>query len=147
MSDVIQKIQLKRGAKNVLDLVLKNSNRPASGEPIYELDTGKLKIGDGIHDYADLAYFVSIASTQKLVYNSIFEFPPVGNEGTLYIVNNGNSYVWDAQKKRYKVLFLDNRQFYELILNDKGEIIGAERQIDAGSATADYNIENFTYTK
>ena len=147
MSDVIQKIQLKRGAKNILELVLKNSNRPASGEPIYELDTGKLKIGDGIHDYADLAYFGSIASTQKLVYNNIFEFPPVGEEGTLYIVNNGNSYVWDAQKKRYKVLFLDKRQFYELILNDDGEIIGAERQIDAGSATADYNIENFTYTK
>ena len=147
MSDVIQKIQLKRGTKNVLDLVLKDSNRPAAGEPIYELDTGRLKIGDGIHDYAKLAYFGSIASTQKLVYNNIFEFPPVGNEGTLYIVNNGNSYVWDAQKKRYKVLFLDNRQFYELILNDDGEIIGAERQIDAGSATADYNIENFTYTK
>ena len=147
MSDVIQKIQLKRGTKNVLDLVLKNSNRPASGEPIYELDTGMLKIGDGIKDYADLAYFGSIASTQKLVYNSIFEFPTVGNEGTLYIVNNGNSYVWDSQKKRYKVLFLDNRQFYELILNDDGEIIGAERQIDAGSATADYNIENFVYTK
>ena len=141
MSDVIQKIQLKRGVKNTLELVLKNSNRPASGEPIYELDTGKLKIGDGIHDYADLAYF-----GKKLVYNNIFEFPTVGDEGTLYIVNNGNSYVWDAQKKRYKVLFLDNRQFYELILNDDGEIIGAERQIDAGSATADYNIENFTYT-
>ena len=147
MSDVIQKIQLKRGTKEILKLVLKDSNRPASGEPIYELDTGRLKIGDGIHDYVDLAYFGSIASTQKLVYNSIFEFPTVGNEGTLYIVNNGNSYVWDSQKKRYKVLFLDNRQFYELILNDDGEIIGAERQIDAGSATADYNIENFTYTK
>ena len=147
MSDVIQKIQLKRGTKNVLDLVLKDSNRPASGEPIYELDTGKLKIGDGIHDYEKLAYFGSIASTQKVVYNGIFEFPTVGNEGTLYIVNNGNSYVWDSQKKRYKVLFLDNRQFYELILNDDGEIIGAERQIDAGSATADYNIENFVYTK
>ena len=139
MSDVIQKIQLKRGTKNILELVLKNSNRPASGEPIYELDTGKLKIGDGIHDYADLAYF-----GKKLVYNNIFEFPTVGDEGTLYIVNNGNSYIWDAQNKRYKVLFLDNRQFYELILNDDGEIIGAERQIDAGSATADYNIENFT---
>ena len=147
MSDVIQKIQLKRGTKEILKLVLKDSNRPASGEPIYELDTGMLKIGDGIKDYADLAYFGSIASTQKLVYNSIFEFPTVGDENTLYIVNNGNSYVWDAQKKRYKVLFLDNRQFYELILNDDGEIIGAERQIDAGSATADYNIENFTYTK
>ena len=142
MSDVIQKIQLKRGAKNILELVLKNSNRPASGEPIYELDTGKLKIGDGIHDYADLAYF-----GKKLVYNNIFEFPTVGDEGTLYIVNNGNSYIWDAQNKRYKVLFLDNRQFYGLILNDEGEIIGAERQIDAGSANADYNIENFTYTK
>ena len=142
MSDIIQKIQLKRGTKNILELVLKNSNRPASGEPIYELDTGRLKIGDGIKDYADLAYF-----GKKLVYNNIFEFPTVGEEGTLYIVNNGNSYIWDAQNKRYKVLFLDNRQFYGLILNDEGEIIGAERQIDAGSATADYNIKNFTYTK
>ena len=55
--------------------------------------------------------------------------------------------MFEMHKRRYKVLFLDNRQFYELILNDDGEIIGAERQIDAGSATADYNIENFTYTK
>ena len=93
MSDVIQKIQLKRGTKEILKLVLKDSNRPASGEPIYELDTGMLKIGDGIHDYEKLAYFGSIASTQKLVYNSIFEFPTVGDENTLYIVNNGNSYV------------------------------------------------------
>lgn len=93
MSDVIQKIQLKRGAEKTLKLVLKNSNRPASGEPIYELDTGRLKIGDGIHDYADLAYFGNLASTQKLVYNSIFEFPTVGDESTLYIVNNGNSYI------------------------------------------------------
>ena len=93
MSDVIQKIQLKRGTQNILKLVLKDSNRPASGEPIYELDTGKLKIGDGIHDYEKLAYFGSIASTQKLVYNNIFEFPTVGDENTLYIVNNGNSYV------------------------------------------------------
>ena len=93
MSDIIQKIQLKRGTQNILKLVLKDSNRPASGEPIYELDTGKLKVGDGIHDYAKLAYFGSIASTQKLVYNNIFEFPTVGDENTLYIVNNGNSYV------------------------------------------------------
>lgn len=52
----IQVIQLKRGAKLDLERLLVNERRPAPGEPIFESDNNKLKIGDGIHNYADLPY-------------------------------------------------------------------------------------------
>lgn len=31
--------------------------RPAEGEPIFERDTGKFKIGDGVRRYNDLPYY------------------------------------------------------------------------------------------
>lgn len=148
MANTIQKIQLKRGAKNVLEAVLKDKLCPALGEPIYEVDTKQLKIGDGIHDYKDLSYYGNTGgSVQQLVFDNIYSLPTTGSAGTIYIVSDGNSYIWDSAKLRYKALFLDNRQFYSLSLNESGEIIGAERQIDAGNATANYEIENFIINK
>ena len=55
----IDVIQLKRGLKNDLIRVLRGVNKPKEGEPIYEMDTKKLKIGDGINNYEDLEYFSS----------------------------------------------------------------------------------------
>jgi len=77
MSNIqVKTVQLKRGNKDVLISVLKGINKPADGEPIWEVDTGKLKFGDGIHDYGDLDYFrtgdIEIEGAldgQILVYN------------------------------------------------------------------------------
>jgi hypothetical protein len=54
----IKTIQFKRGKKEILEekLVVDKLGVPADGEPIYETDTGKLKIGDGETAYIDLAY-------------------------------------------------------------------------------------------
>lgn len=57
-SQKIKNIQFKRGRKAALEskLTSANSSILKAGEPAFESDTGKLKIGDGIHDYLDLPY-------------------------------------------------------------------------------------------
>ena len=72
----IEVIQLKRGNKKTLEAVLRGERKPADGEPIFEIDTGKLKFGDGQHNYDELEYFkakdIEIAGSldgQILIYN------------------------------------------------------------------------------
>ena len=72
----IEVIQLKRGNKDALEAVLRGERKPADGEPIFEIDTGKLKFGDGQHNYDELEYFkakdIEIAESlngQILIYN------------------------------------------------------------------------------
>ena len=72
----IEVIQLKRGNKETLETVLRGERKPADGEPIFEIDTGKLKFGDGQRDYKDLDYFgahnIEITGSldgQILIYN------------------------------------------------------------------------------
>lgn len=72
----IEVIQLKRGNKATLETVLRGERKPADGEPIFEIDTGKLKFGDGQRDYVDLEYFgaddIEITGSldgQILIYN------------------------------------------------------------------------------
>ena len=72
----IEVIQLKRGNKATLEAVLCGETKPSDGEPIFETDTGKLKFGDGQHNYIDLEYFrtgdveiVGSLDGQILIYN------------------------------------------------------------------------------
>ena len=72
----IEVVQLKRGNKAALEAVLRGERKPADGEPIFEIDTGKLKFGDGQHNYDELGYFgahnIEIAESlngQILIYN------------------------------------------------------------------------------
>ena len=72
----IEVVQLKRGNKAALEAVLRGERKPADGEPIFEIDTGKLKFGDGQHNYDELEYFkakdIEIAESlngQILIYN------------------------------------------------------------------------------
>lgn len=59
---IISSLQFKRGAKVDLERILVGEKRPTAGEPIWELDTNKLKIGDGLHDYAELPYLAGEAT-------------------------------------------------------------------------------------
>ena len=72
----IEVVQLKRGNKATLEAVLRGERKPADGEPIFEIDTGRLKFGDGQRDYIDLKYFgaddIEITGSldgQILIYN------------------------------------------------------------------------------
>ena len=55
-NDTIRLLQLKRGAKNALETILKGDKKPLAGVPIWESDTCKLKVGNGIDDYVNLPY-------------------------------------------------------------------------------------------
>ncbi len=72
----IEVVQLKRGNRAALEAVLRGERKPADGEPVFESDTGKLKFGDGQHNYIDLEYFgtgdieiVGSLDGQILIYN------------------------------------------------------------------------------
>ena len=75
MSSIIQSIQFKRGNRRSLEAVLRGDKRPLSGEPIWEIDSGKLKIGDGKRDYVDLPYISGSADGESdLVLNGYYSF-------------------------------------------------------------------------
>lgn len=65
MSNTIKSIQFKRGTKTALISNLKGDNKPLRGEPIWETDTNKLKIGDGEKDYEDLPYVAGDGSSSS----------------------------------------------------------------------------------
>lgn len=76
MAEVISTLQLKRGTKENLIRYLRGQRRPLAGEPILEIDTNRLKFGDGVLDYEWLPYFQDAQfeikdplSGQILVYN------------------------------------------------------------------------------
>lgn len=79
----IKTIQFKRGLKTVLETKLTEAvlGIPLAGEPIFETDTGKLKIGDGIRPYAELPY-ISGGSVEGIP-NFIIQ-DPLSNQVLLY---------------------------------------------------------------
>jgi hypothetical protein len=80
----IKNIQFKRGKKAVLEekLVEGILGVPKSGEPIYETDTKKLKIGDGSTSYRDLPYFGG--DTTNLDLSTFIIQDPLTNQILLY---------------------------------------------------------------
>ena len=80
----IKNIQFKRGKKAILEakLVSELLGVPNDGEPIYESDTRKLKIGDGVTAYRDLPYFGGEGS-DVAIPNFIIQ-DPLDNQILLY---------------------------------------------------------------
>lgn len=66
-NNTIKSIQFKRGTKLALETVLIGEKKPLAGEPCWENDTNKLKIGDGVHNYGDLPYLTDGSSTYGVV--------------------------------------------------------------------------------
>ena len=117
---VIKSIQFKRGTKIRLEAVLVGDNKPLQGEPIYESDTGKFKIGDGVHGYAELPYIGNgSAPMNQIFFGTHYEFPAIGEEDKLYVAKDEhNSYIWE------------NNKYIILSVN--------QHEIDAGGADAQY---------
>ena len=80
----IKTIQFKRGLKDSLEakLTAEVLGIPLAGEPIFEMDTGKLKIGDGLHSYKDLPYLQG-SSVDENLPNFIIQ-DPLSNQVLLY---------------------------------------------------------------
>ena len=89
-------IQLKRGKAATwlaLDPVL------AYGEPGFEGDTGRLKIGDGVTKWSQLKYF---GESDYIIAKTRFGFPSIGRADVLYQAVEENAiYQWDTQSLTY----------------------------------------------
>lgn len=94
------KIQLRRDTASNWTT---NNPTPASGEPCFETDTGKFKIGDGATAYNNLAYqgesggstpnnMVTTDTEQTIKGKKTFSRPDSSNEGlNISLMNSGNS--------------------------------------------------------
>lgn len=121
----ISTIQFKRGKKEALEKALVGNNILLSGEPVFETDTNKFKIGDGKSEYKDLPYVSDSVQSGNLFFaETMYEFPKVGEENKLYIATSeSNTYFW---KNGYILAGLDSRE------------------IDAGGADADESYNRGT---
>ena len=92
----ISTIQFKRGKKEALERALVGKNILLSGEPVFEIDTNKFKIGDGKSEYKDLPYVSESVQLDNLFFaNTVYEFPKTGEDGKLYIATaENNTYFW-----------------------------------------------------
>lgn len=85
-----QVIKLKRGLKARLEATLIGANKPKRGEPIWEIDTNKLKIGDGINDYVDLPYVQGDTHSHA-------------NKSELDLIQSGDVAKWNAKQNAISV--------------------------------------------
>ena len=100
MAEVIKMTyQLRRGTSATW-----KTNNPLllAGEPGYELDTHKVKIGDGTSYWKDLPY---IGEHNIVSYATHTEFPSVGNVNYLYKANDEDMlYCWDDKEADYVII-------------------------------------------
>lgn len=79
------------------------------GEPGFEYDTGKLKIGDGFTPWASLPYInidISNQGQEEMVTVSAYDqLPTIGDENKLYrVVEDKLLYQWNFHKGIYESL-------------------------------------------
>ncbi len=77
------------------------------GEPSFVVDTGGIKIGDGVTPWNDLQYQSGSEIVEKSVISrdTIADFPSVGNENLIYKANKeGILYQWNEEKLAYEQL-------------------------------------------
>lgn len=92
-------IQLKRGDAEKwreLNPIL------ARGEPGYEIDTNRLKIGDGKTPWRNLKYF-----GEDNVFNAEthYDFPSIGRANTIYKAEKEQKiYQWNTSSMKYEIL-------------------------------------------
>lgn len=106
MAEVVKHIyQFKRGtAQRWIDVnpILRQ------GEPGFEYDTGKLKIGDGFTPWLALPYIndVNVSGQEEMVVVASYsDLPKVGDEGKLYrVVEDKLLYQWNLQRNLYESL-------------------------------------------
>lgn len=117
----IYTIQFKRGRASswkVLNPVL------APGEPGYEIDTGKLKIGNGTDEWLDLKYVGENVST-IINTETHYDFPTIGDVNVLYKASQEKQlYQWNPISNEYEILLKNNLVTYDMLQEaiDKIEI-------------------------
>lgn len=122
MAEIIKTtFQVRRG----LEATWKRNNPIlAAGEPGYELDTHKVKFGDGISHWNDLPY---IGEHNIISYPTHMSFPAVGNVNYIYKANDeAMLYHWDEEQKTYVSLGAAKSEEGEIVIDyiDGGNAFG-----------------------
>ena len=74
----------------------------ASGEPGYEIDSNRLKIGDGITPWRELKY---VGESEVFNAPTHFDFPSIGRENTIYKADTEKKiYQWNPTSLVYELL-------------------------------------------
>lgn len=121
----------------------------AQGEPGFEYNTGKLKIGNGIDSWVDLPY---VNESSVINAPSIVGFPPEGEPDVIYKAENEKQlYQWNSTSKKYEVLGGIDISAFEEKLNAlektvKDIVAEAPAEFDSFKEIADW-ILNFNPTK
>ena len=98
-SVVTTTFQLRRGKASVWE---KNNPVLSRGEPGFEIDTNRLKIGDGETPWNNLRYI-----GEEEVYNvaTHYDFPSIGRANTIYKAETEQKiYQWNTAKMKYELL-------------------------------------------
>ena len=78
------------------------------GEPGFEYDTGKLKIGDGFTPWLTLPYIndVDVSGQEEIIVVSTYnDLPRTGDVNILYrVIDDKLLYQWNSTTKRYESL-------------------------------------------
>ena len=78
------------------------------GEPGFEYDTGKLKIGDGFTPWLTLPYIndVDVSGQEEIIIvNTYNDLPRMGDVNILYrVIDDKLLYQWNSTTKRYESL-------------------------------------------
>ena len=104
----ISNIQFKRGTKSALESKLAGELKPLKGEPIWEIDSNKIRIGDGINDYKDLPYINMTADDEDLVIEGYY----INN--TFYTTEKAITFSPRRINKIYKDLLTNSLYYYKL---------------------------------
>lgn len=106
MAEVIQHTyQLKRGtAQRWIEV----NPTLRQGEPGFEYDTGKLKIGDGFTPWLSLAYINDVqvnGQDEMIVATTYADLPKIGDSAKLYrVVEDKLLYQWNDNTSNYEIL-------------------------------------------
>lgn len=106
MAEIIKHIyQFKRGTEQrwiEVNPVLRQ------GEPGFEYDTGKLKIGDGFTPWLTLPYIndVDVSGQEEIIVVSTYnDLPRMGDVNILYrVIEDKLLYQWNSTTKKYESL-------------------------------------------
>lgn len=94
-------IQLKRGKSSswtTLNPVL------SPGEPGFEIDTGKVKIGNGIDEWVELPY-LGQDKTLIVTAETHYDFPAIGDANIIYkALQEKQFYQWNENTYEYEVI-------------------------------------------
>ena len=106
----------------------------SQGEPGFEIDTGKLKIGNGVDSWIDLSYVGDTADSGIVSVQTTDMLPEIGDVNLIYrVIDECVLYQWNAENNSYELL--NNIDDIEINVNNLIQTEGDFLILYGGSAT------------